>query len=260
MGIKNREIKNRILRKCLFNFMKRINIISDRLGFRLYDTRIRQLKPRKIYSDTYEFIYIENPLSASQSIIKSIYLDKNNRYESKSCRDWSNISRSKLKNYTIFTVKRNPWNRIVSCYNKKILNAYSPARMAILAQYSGLYPQMSFKEFAGWLCSQEGSDENSDKHWTSQYKIIYEMNPIEPDIIVDINNLDGGIRYIFESMGVFPPKLGRHGESTNQYSYPIFDSNKKYFERLNNKQILNIEKRYKKDCDILGYDYLREWL
>ena len=55
-----------------------------------------------------------------------------------------------------FSVVRDPWSRVVSCYEKKIRGAYAahPYRgIPLIASYRGLSWRMPFDAFVEWLCS-----------------------------------------------------------------------------------------------------------
>ena len=260
MGLINKKIKSKSCRKLLHNALYFSHHASKKISLKLYDTRLKEHKPRKIVSEKYKFIYIENPLSASQSVLNSIYRKGKRKYQTYSTRNWCNISKDKIDNYKKFTVKRNPWERVVSCYNKKILNALSLARIAIIAQFDGLYPQMSFGKFIEWLCSGEGSDGNANKHWVSQYKIIYEESPMPPDVVIELKNFEYQYRQFFEEVGAPIPKIYDKGASKDQYIKTPFENKKKHYNSLSNERFEKIENRYKKDCKMLGYPRLADWV
>lgn len=260
MGIINKKILRNSYRKRTHEAFSILHSALKRISVGIFDFRLQKHKPKKIVSDKYQFIYIENPLAASQSVLNSIHRDRKERYKTYSTRNWKEVTKRRIKKYKKFTVKRNPWERVVSCYNKKVLNALSPARIFILAQFDGLYPQMPFQEFVDWLCSERGKDSNADKHWVSQYKLIYEENPIKPDTIIELRDFEDQFVKIFKEIGAPIPKIVSAGSSKNQHFEPLFDSKKQYYKILNEEIIRRIEKRYKKDCNVLGYRSLREWM
>lgn len=260
MGLINKKIKSKNFRELLHGAIKFTHHLTEKINTKVYDTRLKNCKPRKIVSEEYKFIYIENPLSASQSVLNSIYRSEKRKYKTYSTRDWKDIPKSKIEEYKKVTVKRNPWERVVSCYNKKILNALSLARIAILAQFDGIYPQMSFEKFVEWLCSEEGKDANADKHWVSQHKIIYEENPKPPDVVIELENFEYQLKQFFEEISAPIPKIYDKGTSKNQYIEPTFEDKKRYYRSLDNRKLEKIASRYKKDCEILGYKKLIEWV
>lgn len=260
MGVINKKILKNSYRKKTHEVFSILHSAFERINVGVFDFRLQNHKPKKIVSNKYQFIYIENPLAASQSVLNSIYRDRKEKYKTYSTRHWREITRGRIKKYKKFTVKRNPWERVVSCYNKKVLNALSPARIFILAQFDGLYPQMPFEEFVDWLCSERGKDSNADKHWVSQCKLIYKENPVQPDTIIELKNFEDQFVKIFEEIDAPIPKIVSTGSSKNQHFDPLFNSKKKYYKSLDTETIRGIEKRYKKDCEVLGYSSLREWM
>lgn len=119
---------------------------------------------------------------------------------------------------------------------------------------------MPFEEFVDWLCSEMGKDSNTDKHWVSQYKLIYEENPVQPDTIIELKEFESQFIEVFEKIGAPIPNVVRTGSSKDQHFDPLFDSKKQYYESLSKKITKKIEKRYKKDCEVLGYSNLREFM
>jgi hypothetical protein len=68
-----------------------------------------------------------------------------------------------LRDFETVAFQRNPYTRIVSCWLNKIADDDG--------WVSERYPQlkgMSFGDFAKWLNTEEGNDENADPHWRSQ--------------------------------------------------------------------------------------------
>jgi hypothetical protein len=119
---------------------------------------------------------------------------------------------------------------------------------------------MSFGKFIEWLCSEEGSDGNANKHWVSQYKIIYEESPMSPDVVVELENFEYQYRQFFEEVGAPIPKIYDKGASKDQYIKTPFENKKKYYSSLSSERFGKIENRYKKDCKTLGYTRLADWV
>lgn len=95
-----------------------------------------------------------------------------------------------------FGVVRNPWDRVRSCYEDKIVRAETLGNLVILSRFKGLYPTMSFEAFVEWLCSPEGSDVHADRHWISQHKLLTPGYSI------------GRLEALPEAMAVFSTAIG----------------------------------------------------
>ena len=85
------------------------------------------------------------------------------------------VLRNKYDSYFKFSFVRDPWNRIVSCYedkinDKKIKPAYNGQIFRSFRQYQGMRVGMSFKEFVEVVAKIP--DRISDVHFRSQYDLL----------------------------------------------------------------------------------------
>ena len=67
-----------------------------------------------------------------------------------------------LRDFEVVAFQRNPYTRIVSCWLNKVAE---PGEL--VEKYPSLRG-LSFLEFAQWLNTTDGGDENADPHWRSQ--------------------------------------------------------------------------------------------
>ncbi len=228
---------------------------------KLIGTYFNNKLSKGIISRKYNFIYIENPLCATSTFFRFLLKEPPIDFEAK----MENLTLEKLngkyKSFLKFSVVRNPWSRVVSCYNKKILNAMGINVMAIISQYDGLFPRMRFEDFVNWLCSEKGQDSYSDPHWISQHSILCgnSGSPIY-NYLIKLENFEEGIRNLFEKLGLPFCRLPKAGLSEIQLIKPLYKSWKEYYLGLDNKTIKDIEKRYEKDAKIFSYPKLRETL
>jgi len=257
------RFKNPISIFLIFRILKIINhfpFIGKLTAF-LYNYLSRQ---KIIISDKYKFIYIENPLVASNSMI-NLFIHKpplDYCAEIKSGNVEKVIkSNKKYEQYLIFSIVRDPWSRIVSCYHKKILNAIRIGGIEMISQYEGIYPLMKFKEYLKFLCSEQGKDKNADLHWISQYKLLYDSNETPLcNYIIKLKNLKDDLRNMFHIHNIPYLRLPHEGSSKSLKIKPKFENFKKYYKNLDLKLIKNLEDRYKKDIDYFNYPKLSDLL
>lgn len=153
--------------------------------------------------------------------------------------------------YFKFTIVRNPWDRLVSCYKNKIReetfnsNTFKNGVEFNLLKYGSIfYGGMSFNKFA--RCVASIPDEKSDKHFRSQHPIIINNHhQLLVDFIGKIENLEDDINKIIKACGI-PMK-----------SIPRLNTSKKqnYQEYYNDETKDLIFNRYKKDILLFNYDF-----
>ena len=108
-----------------------------------------------------------------------------------------------------FTIVRNPWSRITSCYRDKIMVADPIKRARHLNGRYGLEPGMPFAAFVEWLNSPEGSDDVADRHWMSQFRILAYDRPdlIRYNFVGRFERLEDDYRAIQAAASVKLPDL-----------------------------------------------------
>lgn len=150
--------------------------------------------------------------------------------------------------YFKFAFVRNPWSRLASCYQNRIIenfaNTYG-AESGNAQEYSrmGLYSDLSFDKFVEIVAEQD--DENSDRHWRSQTSFF---------VIDGVNTLD------------FIEKLETITRDWKRLS-PLIHTTRplKHLKRSNKKQDYKdyynkrtkdiVAKRYEQDIDLLKYTF-----
>lgn len=189
-----------------------------------------------------ELIFIIVPKTANSSInsviLKKLWIDtKNNKYlEIHKKRREFRISKKEaiLDKYSYkFSFVRNPFDRIVSCYENKIIK--EDHRMQKWYFWL-LYKGMSFKDFVKSI--NKIPDFLSDLHFRSQYSIIYNKWKKIVNYIWLFENIEQDFNYIrkkykFEKLPTINKSL-----------------NKKYRGDYYDQETINIiYKRYKKDFE-----------
>lgn len=206
----------------------------------------------KIVSDKYKFIYVSNPLVMSSSLYDTFVFKPQMNFEARVEYIDFDQNLEAYRDYFIFSFVRNPLSRTVSCFNKKILNANTLAKLYIISRYRGLSPEMSFEEFVNWLSSKEGSDENADRHWVSQHKLLFTREGKEIcSYLGKLENFKKDFRNICEHIGIEEIEPHRVASSNKMLKKPFFKQYKEYYsEELKNK----IYRRYFKDFETFEYE------
>ncbi len=166
------------------------------------------------------------------------------------------MGRGEFDGYFKFAFVRNPWDRLVSCYANKVLDAKEtefgepPFRNVPSEKGSRLYKGMPFAEFAEVVC--EIPDEESNMHFVSQYRVV--CGPGEDrrnmaDFVGRFENLAADFAVVAERIGggkrlELPHKM----RSTSRVSRPYTEF---YDDRLRDL----VYERYREDVETFGYSF-----
>jgi len=250
------EVRSPQKMRVLHNIFETIYRLFERAGFPPYSSKGEcKSEVKAVVSKEYKFVYIINPLCASRSLVKNLTSETIDGVKKK-------ISKKEVKklanSYFVFSIVRNPFERLVSCYNKKILSCDSIAKILIIAQFKGLHPQMSFGKFVEWICSPRGRDENADPHWMSQHKILTDRNGnLLTDYLGKLESLERHVNNISRKAGVYI-NIGNVASSYNMPVKPIYNNHYGYYSELGDEKIKQVQKRYSTDFDIFGYNSILE--
>lgn len=149
----------------------------------------------------------------------------------------------KYKNYFKFAFVRNPYDRLVSCYEDKIMSDREKEDLIIK---NGLYKKMPFKEFVRAICSIP--DIRADQHIKSQSFFITDQNEnLLVDFIGKFENLENDYKKVCKIIGIKKlKKLPTKNKSKRKKDY------REYYGEETKKLVYE---RYKKDFEILGYKF-----
>jgi hypothetical protein len=165
------------------------------------------------------------------------------------------------KDTTFFSVCRNPWDRVVSSYNKKVLNANNIKKIAIISQYSKLYPQMGFEEFLKWLVNADKSDSFLDPHWERQYEILTtEKGKLICSELLKLEEIDSQFSVFAQKADLYPTTLPSKAFSSEQMYGSLFNDYRKYYSGVNSGILRKLDNMYKKDNLFFGYPSLKEYI
>jgi hypothetical protein len=148
----------------------------------------------------------------------------------------------KLSGYTVFTVCRSPYDRLLSCYIDHIKKK-NPLfyRNSILRNYYGLHDNLSLSQFIDIVCKIP--DSLSDRHFRSQSSSILDgSGEFIPSLVVKLEEINEA----WESCDML-----RHYSRPNKINANNYDdyTSSYYTEDIKNK----VAARYKEDFNKLNY-------
>ena len=215
--------------------------------------------PQGIICHPYKFIYFPIPKVACTST-KSLIADLCELEQKIDPHyiDFEFVSSQQLENfqdYFCFTIVRNPWSRIVSCYKNKI-QQFSKLNNGLLfygfERYNKILPigafdsDMSFEKFVKVISLIP--DYLSDEHFRSQTSLIpSQKGKLLVDRVSKLEELDRELRLIFKNCGIDNIKMPYINKSN------FSDSN--YRDYYNTELKERVARRYRSDIETFGYTF-----
>jgi len=211
------------------------------------------LEHRNILIEEYSLIYFKQYKVASTTILRQLaqflsmpekdlkYIHFLNKYP------FPSASKKEIQttysNFVRFSIVRNPWERLVSCYKNKIIGDREENKGFFI-----LNPQfhrgMSFEAFIETVARTP--DNNADVHFIQQ---LYFLHDFEGDFLVnyigDLHRLEEHIEEIKLKTSA-PFKTLPHINSTKKDSYESY-----YTTELVEK----VQERFSWDIDFFGYEF-----
>ena len=150
----------------------------------------------------------------------------------------------KYDDYFKFTFVRNPWDRLVSCYNDKILN---PDRRTPKMIHQGFEAGMTFAAFIERVCHVP--DEEADEHICSQIGRIAYQGRCLPDFVGRFETLTEDWQQL---RTILAPRLDRAlPDLPCVNKMPHLPYQRYYDRRLKNM----VQERYKYDIEWFNYQF-----
>lgn len=191
--------------------------------------RFKFMNCNLVISQQKKFIFLHIPKNAGKSIHRGI-LDKHVA-DVVSRPDLSPLFNDMFWNtYFRFTVVRNPFDRMVSCYH------YQKERI-------GLYPDATFEEFV----TDYAWDENgfaTNKHWLPQVDHVFDDDRCLVDYIMRFERIDVDWGEVARRTGL-------------EVSLPKTNTSKRgdYLQYYNDETRKIVAEKYAKDLDAFGYSF-----
>ena len=229
--------------------------------YRIKGSRKTKARVGKIISLEHKFVFFMIPKVATSSFRRW-------QAQFEAIRTRSPLSKvvtdqAERERYYRFAFVRNPWSRVVSCYNDKICNVNKINKITIMARYPGLTPNMSFPDFVDWLCSEEGQDAYADPHWRSQHDLLAdESGKVRLDFVGRLENLQGDMDEVCERISIPKFKIphrnrARNGQETGEAGENGESGRepRHYRDYYTNETRDLVAERYKKDLETFGYRF-----
>lgn len=138
------------------------------------------------------------------------------------------------KDYTVFTVVRNPWDRMVSCYRNM-----DPNMVSVALESSIELANMTFADFV------EATESLEHTHLTPQHEFISQSNGRSIDRVFKFEALDELRQFMSDEVGVVNPMPRLHS-STRESSY------RNYYDEV---LVQAVASRYKEDIEMFNYEF-----
>lgn len=217
-----------------------------------------------------EFVYCRIPKAANSTVIATLYnaqyhqkefsREEMNKIKMKGYLKPSQFSQKQLKNlsnFFIFTIARNPYTRLVSAYQDKLLtnsNFLQKTQRDYILTFLGKEKgkEISFSEFLDYLeFSRNGLYVNY--HWCRQVDLL-PFSPKTMSYIGKMENIENDLKEITRHIfGKYQPMITWNPHSTKKISPKTGNDPK--LNLLTPTIRKRIAKLYKDDFETFGYSY-----
>jgi chondroitin 4-sulfotransferase 11 len=197
--------------------------------------------PTAVLCHRYKCMYFPVPKAATSSIKRLIAemdgrrADGNPHHDITLDRVWAKHA-SQYADYLAFTVVRNPWDRLVSCFTDKVAGRLTDptfrGRYSVhegFARYNQIFrrelfrPDMSFAEFVrvvAWI-----PDALADEHFRSQYRMVSTPGgSLLTERMIKFEDLHAGMTELLHELGATAFDI-EHMHRTRHSDYRSFYSN-----------------------------------
>lgn len=207
--------------------------------------------PKGIVCRPYKFIYFPVPKAACTSL-KQVIADLcglEQKFDPNFI-DFEWVSGQRLNefpDYFRFTVVRNPWDRLASCYGNKIKSANNPFpstfdRYNQVLQVKIFYPEMPFDQFVKRVVLIP--DVLSDEHFRSQKRLVCDpKGRLLVHKVAKLENLNEDLTDIFKTLQLPSMKMPHLNQT----------SSSRYKDYYNDELWDLVTRRYRSDIEMFGY-------
>ncbi len=213
----------------------------------------RSLSCEIVVGDDYDYVWAGIPKVASRTLLYVLYRDRSSPIRGiKTVQEYPSFVRAHpyVDKFFKFSFCRNPWARVVSCYNSKVKKPSRKVIEKVLRTYP-VRAGMPFEEFVEYLCSDIGQDRYSNPHWVSQNLFLRR----EGEWLVDYVG-------IFEDLQVSFDAIVKHLGFEETISLPTINSTDPkvldtgYWRGYYDQRLKSlVAERYKEDIRLFGYRF-----
>jgi hypothetical protein len=195
-------------------------------------------------SEKYQSTYFRIPKVASTSIITTLLKSGFAISKYGDDRDHQgNLTKEatldkEYDDYFKFAFVRNPWRRLLSAYQNRVL-----VHNKVIAP--GVSNKISFEEFVDIVCAIEGISE--EDHIRDQHDYLTLDDKLLVDFVGRIENIQEGWKTVCEKNGMPYAKLHHLKNSSKLYPH--------HREFYTPELVKKVAKRYAKDIDLFEYKY-----
>ena len=143
-----------------------------------------------------------------------------------------------------FCVSRNPWERLVSCWQQKIMNRSSSSFTWKTKNHGLFHAHMDFPSFVEAALSVP--EEKANRHYRSQVGFIMHKDTVLVDRILRFENLEEDWECLRKEYDL--PALPHYKQTSSAESYQRI-----YSEYPEIKE--QVASRYARDIEFFGYDF-----
>ena len=204
----------------------------------------------------YKLIFVPIPKVASSSFKAGFrILSKREGFKLKLVEDsiFNMLGKNRLyDDYSVATVVRNPYSRVVSTYLDQIKNPAPTIQVRVHSRFrdKGLDQDMSFERYIDWLCGPEGRDESADQHWISQYRLLhFPLMQKRIDFVGKLENLKSDTDKLMSMIGIDGFELPNAGPRT------FGAVSGKHRDFYNDRLKKMVASRYEADLDYFKYEF-----
>lgn len=200
--------------------------------------KVKEILYNVTVSEKYNYIFFEVAKSGSRTVVK--YLRKYGEVTFEKDRISLERLKKKLKKtyeeYYKFSIVRNPFSRLVSCYVNKVVKYKDPN----LKRWLSTCKDKNFEFFVGFV-SQHNINK-CNRHIRSSDSLV----PQDVNYVGKLENFDRDFKYIIEKIGIEYNKVITRNKSI--YTQPW----KKYYTPQIKEKVEII---YKEDIKRFGYEF-----
>lgn len=195
-----------------------------------------------IISQKHKFLYCSIPKVASTTL--HTYFEKN--FDCKKTFSLLDLKNIDFADYTIFTLTRNPWERLVSCWTQK---CFIDDQYLQNAKFFIKYKNIEFKDFVKVIEKEITDDGKSpDAHITPQSTLLdgYKEEIGDVEILMcKLENITEDLNIILEKLGAKSYWLPHKNRSKHTY----------YTEHYDEETRQIVAKKYARDIEQFGYKF-----